>query len=71
VSPSLQRLSAEAVHATVAQLSRRIAARFPERRLVRVATELEQLAGRRRRTAATRGGSASSGRSRGSSSRSS
>jgi hypothetical protein len=56
LSPSLQRLSADAVHATVAQLSRRIAARFPERRLVRVATELEQLARDVDvRTAATRG----------------
>lgn len=43
MTPSLQRLSAGAVHATVAQLSRRISARFPQRRLVGVADELMQL----------------------------
>ena len=44
LSPSLDRLSAGAVHSTVMQLSRRIAARFPERGLARVAQELTQLA---------------------------
>lgn len=44
-SPSLERLSARAVQATVARLSERIAARFPTRGLARVALELTRLAG--------------------------
>ena len=44
-SPSLERLSASAVQATVARLSSRIAARFPDRGLARVALELTRLAG--------------------------
>ena len=43
-SPSLQRLSADSVHATIVQLSRRIEARFPERGLTLVALELTLLA---------------------------
>ena len=43
-SPSLERLSATAVRATVERLSVRIATRFPSRGLARVATELTRLA---------------------------
>ena len=42
--PSLERLSASAVQATVATLSTRIATRFPKRGLTRVAVELTTLA---------------------------
>ena len=42
--PSLERLSASAVQATVVRLSERIEARFPARGLARVAVELTRLA---------------------------